>query len=260
MNFITKKRALGIGFVVLISLVATYQGIKRNYEQTGTFTAGFDYLDKPVIVQTPEVTQKPEPQPTTPPSPTTFLIEQVPFTPQAPHAVWDTLHEDACEEAAVLMAARYTRGERSGLINPDSAEAEIQKIVAWEREEFGYFEDTTAEQTAQILREYYSINNVSVRHDISITDIKKELGQGKLVIVPAAGRLLGNPFFKQPGPIYHMLLLIGYTKDTIITNDPGTKRGEGFRYKNDVLFNAIHDWTGSDDTIAQGRKAMIVVE
>lgn len=260
MSFITKKRLIGIGLAIFISFIAAYYGTKRNYEQTGTFTAGFDYLDKPLIVQTPEVNPKSEPKPITPPSPATFLIDQVPFTPQAPHAVWDALHEDACEEAAVLMAARYASGERSGLINPDTAEAEIQKIVAWERDKFGYFEDTTVEQTAQILREYYGLNNVSVRHDISISDIKKELGQGKLVIVPAAGRLLGNPFFKQPGPIYHMLLLIGYTKDTIITNDPGTKRGEGFRYKNETLYHAIHDWTGNDDTIETGRKVMIVVD
>ncbi|MDO8505828.1 MAG: hypothetical protein Q7S48_04615 [bacterium] len=40
----------------------------------------------------------------------------------------------------------------------------------------------------------------------------------------------------------------------IIINDPGTKRGEGNLYKSEVLMRATHDWTGSDDTIEQGKK------
>ena len=58
-----------------------------------------------------------------------------------------------------------------------------------------------------------------------------------------------------------MLVIRGWTKDgMIITNDPGTKRGEGFLYKPEVLLNAIHDWTGSDATMTQGRQVMIVAE
>ena len=36
--------------------------------------------------------------------------------------------------------------------------------------------------------------------------IKEFLMAGKLVIVPAAGRQLGNPYYKAPGPVYHMLV------------------------------------------------------
>lgn len=246
-----------------VALVIIWYGIKHNYEKTGRFTASFDYLEKPLIIRT-ETAEPSKPSPTVATSdslapPKTFLIAEVPFTSQAPHANWDTVHKETCEEASSLMAARYAKGERSGLINPDDAEAELQRIIAWERETFGYFEDTNAEETARILKEFYNLPKVSVRHGITLEDIKKEVGQGKLVIVPAAGRQLGNPFFTAPGPLYHMPLVVGYTRDQIITNDPGTKRGLGFRYDNEVFFKAIHDWTGNKDTIETGAKAMIIV-
>ncbi|MBI3261131.1 C39 family peptidase [Candidatus Berkelbacteria bacterium] len=261
MASVSYKPALGIIILAAIALGAVWYGIKHTYEKTGKFTASFDYLEKPLIIRTetsksPESTQAPA---QTAEASKTFLIEQVPFTSQAPHANWDGLHKETCEEASSLMAARYAKGERGATINPDDAEAELQRIIAWERETFGYFEDTNAEQTARILKEFYNLPKVSVRHDITLEDIKKEVGQGKLVIVPAAGRQLGNPFFTAPGPPYHMPLVVGYTRDQIITNDAGTKRGLGFRYDNDVFFNAIHDWTGNKDTIETGPKAMIVV-
>ena len=37
---------------------------------------------------------------------------RVPFTPQAPTANWDELHNEACEEASVLMAAAYFNGDK----------------------------------------------------------------------------------------------------------------------------------------------------
>ena len=82
---------------------------------------------------------------------------------------------------------------------------------------------------------------------------------GRPVIVPAAGRLLKNPFFKQPGPYYHMLVIKGVTADgKFITHDPGTKRGADFLYGQEALYNAINDWDDARGTLS-GRKAMIVV-
>ena len=72
---------------------------------------------------------------------------------------------------------------------------------------------------------------------------------------------MGNPYFTAPGPLYHNLVLTGFTKDgLIITNDPGTRRGENYTYKLDVLYAAIHDFTGDKENIENGKKAMIIVE
>jgi hypothetical protein len=180
----------------------------------------------------------------------------VPFTPQAPFAVWDELHDEACEETAVMMVDAFFTNRS---FTPQSADDEINAIVNWELQTFGYWLDTTAEETAQILREKYGYQNVKVVYDIDINDIKWEVASGHPVILPAAGQLLGNIYFQQPGPLYHMLVVRGWTKDgQIITNDPGTKRGEGYLYDPDVLINAVHDWNGGD--VENGRKAMIVVE
>jgi hypothetical protein len=59
-----------------------------------------------------------------------------------------------------------------------------------------------------------------------------------------------------------MLLLIGYDPRTreFITNDPGTRRGKGYRYQEDLLFRAIRDYrTGNRLPIAGEAKTIIVV-
>lgn len=179
----------------------------------------------------------------------------VPFTSQAPFTNWDLPYKESCEEASVLMLDYFYRGAS---LNSALANQEILKLVDWQKIKFGAYEDTDAAQTAQILREYFGYKNVRVSYDISIEDIKKELALGRPVIVPAAGQLLPNPFFRQPGPLYHMLVIKGYKDGKFITNDPGTRRGADFIYSYEGLYNAIHDWNAGN--VYAGRKAMIVVE
>lgn len=183
----------------------------------------------------------------------------VPFTSQAPHMNWDEDHEDFCEEASVLMARRYFAKEPAGKINPDTAEGELQEIKTWELEQFGYFKDTTAEETARIIREKYGLT-AEVTSGLTLPLTKLYLSTGRLILVPAAGRELHNPFFKQPGPIYHMLVIHGFTNDgKLITNDPGTRRGEGYLYDPAVVFGAIADWDQATQTITKDRQPVIVV-
>lgn len=210
----------------------------------------------PIVESPPSVPAPPSPTITIPAS---YTIEGVPFTPQAPFANWDELHNEACEEASVLMVRRYFDGERGGKIDPADADREIYKIVEWEKTNLGKYLDTNAEETAKILTEKYG-RKVRMSTIVTVNAIKKEIANDHLVIVPAAGRQLPNPYFRQPGPAYHMLVIVGYNDKEFITNDPGTRRGEGFRYKHADLLNAVHDWTGDKATITSGRKVMIVVE
>jgi hypothetical protein len=53
-----------------------------------------------------------------------------------------------------------------------------------------------------------------------------------------------------------MLVIVGYDSNGFITNDPGTRKGEGYRYSFATLMAAIHDWNPTD--IRQGTPAYLV--
>lgn len=182
----------------------------------------------------------------------------VPFLAQAPFGDWGEPWQDACEEASVMMAVAWARGFK---LDPDSAADEISNEVAFEKRTLGYYRDTNVADTVRILREFYHYDSVMVRDSgVNIAAIKKELARGNIVMVPLAGALLKNPYFTSP-PLYHMVVIRGYDDATkeFITNEPGTKHGNGFRYGYENLFDAIHDWTGFDRDILKGNKVMIVV-
>ena len=181
----------------------------------------------------------------------------VPFSSQAPLGKWDAFHEEACEEASLLMLKYYLDGKK---LTPEIAEREIQAMLAYEIKHYGKYEDSDAEEIVKLARDFYGIKNLQVVYDFSPEDLKKYLSLGHPIIVPAAGRLLGNPNFKAPGPLYHNLVLTGYEENRIITNDPGTRKGQSYQYDINTLYTAIHDFPGNLRDIEKGRKAMIVVE
>lgn len=187
------------------------------------------------------------------------MLLPVPFSPQAPFAEWDPLHEEACEEMSLILVMHYLRGERS--ISREQAEQELQELVAWETEQ-GYGYDVTVEELAEIARKRYGLY-AETSDDVTEKTIKRSLAAGRPLIIPAAGRMLGNPYFSGEGPWYHMLVITGYREGlfgtTFITNDVGTRRGEKYEYDADVLLNAIHDWTGVKEETAQGKKTMLTV-
>ncbi len=231
------------------------------------------YLNEPKIIKEPlplsqpykrkTVTTSPVPRisatisPSTPASSLPPEINlAVPFTSQSPYQNWELPYSEFCEEASTLIAASYIN--RMTINDPAYANKKLLEVKSFEEARFGYYQDTNAEETAIILREFFKIDKVSIVYDPKIEDIKKALAGGRVVIIPAAGRLLHNPYFQQPGPLYHMLVIKGYTKTgNFITNDPGTRHGADYIYAPDIIMNAIHDWNGGD--VTNGRKVMIVV-
>jgi len=185
------------------------------------------------------------------------ILIKVPFAIQAPFAVWDEYHEEACEEASLIMVAYFLKNKS---LTPEISEKEIQAMIKFQIENYGDYKDSSAQELVRLAKDFYGIENLEVIYNFSKDDLKKYLSLGNPIIIPAAGRLLGNPYFKAPGPLYHNLVLIGYNRDKIITNDPGTKRGEGYVYDIDVIYNSIHDFTGKKEDIEKGRKAMIIIK
>lgn len=181
----------------------------------------------------------------------------VPFLVQAPFGVWDELHGEACEEASLIMARYFITGK--GFESLESADAEIKSLIAWETDR-GYKVDVSVSELKAIASGYYNLSGGRVIENPTVEIIKKEIAAGRPVIVPAAGRMLGNPNFTSPGPPYHMLVIRGYTADEFITNDPGTRNGEGYKYSYQVLVDAMHDWNGSTATIESGPKRVLVFD
>lgn len=178
---------------------------------------------------------------------------QVPFTTQAPFSVWDALHEDACEEASLLMIKHFE--EKTNFVSKDDAEAEIKSMIEYE-ESHNFGLSITLKQLNTIASDYLNLKGGVVNTSITIDDIKLELSSGRPVIVGAAGKLLKNPNFKNGGPNYHMLVIKGYDSKGFITNDPGTRLGENYRYDFATLYNAIHDF--DEGNIVNGQKAYLV--
>lgn len=181
----------------------------------------------------------------------------VPFLCQAPYGNWDEPWQDACEEAAVIMAINYIKGYP---VTRELGNQEILKLIDYQELNYGGHFDLTAEQTVRLIKDFYHYDKAEVRYNFSVPDIKEELAKGNIAAAPMAGRMLGNPYYTPPGPAYHYLLFKGYDDLTgeFITNDAGTKRGRNYRYKYQAAYNAIHDWTGSKATISRGRKAIII--
>ncbi|MBI3255635.1 MAG: C39 family peptidase [Candidatus Andersenbacteria bacterium] len=264
-----KKYTLIAGVIITLVLVAGVataywrHDISRTVERA-SLPEEIAYQEVAEVKATPNpapaATPTVKPASNTKASPTSLPAEvnlAVPFTPQAPHANWEDPYGELCEEASVLMAISYIRGEK--IPNPDIANTKLLEIKAFEDKRFGYYKDTTAAETAIIFKEFYTYDKVQLLEKPTVQDIRAALAAGKLVIVPAAGRMLANPYFQTPGPLYHMLVIKGYTDDgKFITNDPGTRRGADFLYTQENVMNAIHDWHG-DEHIERGRQVVIVV-
>jgi hypothetical protein len=186
--------------------------------------------------------------------PLTYNLK-VAFATQAPFRNWNQPFEDACEEASAIIVDHYYKNQS---FTQQIIKDEILKMIDWEIKRFGINKNLTAAETATILKEYLGYKKIEIIANPTINEIKKQISQQRPVIMPAAGRLLANPYFKNPGPIYHMLIIKGYTEDKFITNDPGTNtKGEDFLYKFDNLMTAMHEWNEAD--ILQGSKKIIVV-
>lgn len=192
----------------------------------------------------------------TPSNPSTLSLK-VPFTPQAPTGNWDELHNEACEEAAAIMAEDYFAGDTRTEIPPGEVEAQITKLTNWEQTNFGYYLDTTAAETVQMMNSVYGLHATIIKN-YTEADLKKAIQNNSVVVLPVNGQIIGNPYYRQPGPIYHMLVVRGYSGDQIITNDSGTKHGENYKYSFSTLQNASADWNHTTNTISAA-SLMIVV-
>lgn len=183
------------------------------------------------------------------------LSLKVPFTAQAPTANWDELHNEACEEASAIMANAYFNNISS--LPSATVEKEITKLSNWQTDNLGYHLSINTDEVVKMIEANYNLKaeTVGISEDI----IKKALAENKLVIVPANGQMLGNPNFKQPGPVYHMFVITGYDSKNYITNDPGTRNGLNYKYTYQTIEAATGNWQSEPHAVDLTDKRIIIV-
>ena len=173
---------------------------------------------------------------------------EVPYFCQAPFtnkASWD-FHGESCEEAAILQAVYYFRGIKV----PDLTDVDktLRDMVAWQEKHYGVHKDIHADTIKMFMTSYfnYKPHEIEIIRNASVFDIKQSIAAGFPVVAPIKGEVLKNPYYHHPG--YHMLTVIGYTRDRLITNDVGTKRGKNFSYELE-RFKLAMDAEGGDIVI-----------
>jgi len=204
--------------------------------------------------QTEEKKTEPAEEKPAPNIPEKFLLE-IPFYSQTPLSKWDAFHEEMCEEASVLNAGLYLAGKK---LTKEEFEAELQKMQKTEKKEIGEWKSTTITQIKKLVDVYFdgAIKSKIVDNP-SIEDIETEISAENPVIIHLSGRDIGNPNFTPPGPVYHMLVIKGYDSQNFITNDVGTRKGNSYVYKKEVLMKNMHDWNKKN--IHAGGKRILVL-
>ena len=82
----------------------------------------------------------------------------VPFTPQAPYAKWDKLHNEAWEEASIIMAQYWARNEYNSLDKKD-ADRLIKTLVQWQKENWGGNYDLSIAKTEELAKNIFDWKN-----------------------------------------------------------------------------------------------------
>ena len=179
---------------------------------------------------------------------------RVPFTPQAPAGDWREPWKNACEETSIIMIDNFYAGDD---LAKREAEQEILNIFSIKEKEFGTSKDESMERVAEIINTAKLAWRARVVTNPSRADIQEQIARSRPVIAPVDAQLLDNPIYDGTGLRYHVLVISGYddAKQEFIVQDPGTSRGQNFRYNYETLMNAIQDYLETDSS--KQRKAVL---
>jgi hypothetical protein len=195
--------------------------------------------------------KKETPTPTVEKLPDSKLIA-VPYTVQAPFGNWK-VHEESCEEAALLMYHQFLVGDKSEQIDQHKADTELRAMKDWQVKHYDKEPDLTIARLGEFTKSYYG-HTPTVKNNVTEEDIKKEIAAGRPVMVPVMTQSLKNPHYS-PGNVYHILLIKGYDQTGVITNDAGVKEGMNWHYDWNTLWSAIDAQTTK---MNQGRTFLVL--
>lgn len=181
------------------------------------------------------------------------------FTTQAPTGNWSDPFSEACEEVSLLIAKSAVTGDLDAFADPVETENLIIDLVEKQKELLnGTWIDTDANLTRRVGEEILGLQ-IEIMENPTIDQIEAELLANHPIIVPTSGKELKNPFFSGEGPDYHMNVIVGFDRNNFIVQEPGTRRGENYKYNKDLLISAINDWNQVGNGLS-GEKHVLVVK
>lgn len=177
----------------------------------------------------------------------------VPYTVQAPDGVWEEPWLNACEEASLAMVDAYY--EQRALDN--QAARRILAVFTEKHRLFPVSLDESPYQIAHMANTFFSWR-AKVVERATVEAIKKEVDHKRPVLLPFDAERVDNQNFENPKPSYHVAVVIGYDdeREEFIVHDPGTSRGEAFRYAYDELMDANASYTIQDTGEVLGGEAV----
>ena len=142
-------------------------------------------------------------------------------------------------------------------IKDTKAAEQILRLVSIENNHFGSNKDNNVKEIAEVI-DLFLPWEAKVVLDPTVADIKKEIDEGRPVIMPVFGEPLDNPYYQSEQIDYHVFVISGYDETTkeFVTQDPATPQGLDFRYSYDTIMDAMHDFLPNNQTY-RGRKAAI---
>ena len=180
----------------------------------------------------------------------------VPFTTQAPTGKWD--NNENCEEASAIMANAYLTGYTADELTVSSTQESINILVKWEQEHFGHTDNNGADEIAQMIEGVFHLKTAQLKNFTS-DDLKRELLQHHVLILPISMKLLGNPQYPNNGQTYHVVVIRGFSLAGFRVNDPGLSSGKNNLYSFETLFRAAADWDSVNRALIGDRKVVISV-
>ncbi len=179
---------------------------------------------------------------------------KVPFTTQAPTGKWE--NNENCEEASAIMVNAYLTGFTGDQLTASSTQESISILVRWEQDNTGHTANNGVDEIAQMIEEVFQLKTAQLE-DFTADDLKNELVQNHVLILPINMNLLGNPEYPKDQK-YHVLVIRGYTPAGFLVNDPGLSSGRNNLYSFDTLANATSDWDSTKNELIP-RKVVLSV-
>ncbi len=167
-----------------------------------------------------------------------FRIKEVPFTTQAPLGDWGEPWNEFSEEAVMAMARLWYLDEQ--IISLDQIALMMKDIARYELEVFGSSTLSDIYQVQIVLKNFFGMNS-EILENPDISRMKEVLEEGSIIIAPINGKILLNPYYGNPAPSNHMVLIYGWKENYFITHDPGTSRGKSYLYEQKNILDSIQD-------------------